>query len=252
MKNRLIKEPVELNKGGDLLNWTHIYFDLDNTLYDHEQAFKETIQHCAERMLKRKGASVPTVQWFSIFKLNCDHYWNNYESGQWSRDTYQINRYCRTNDYFHLPCSTEEALAFQEEYQSKVASFAELYHDLELLLSALYEKNITLGIITNGRTEIQMAKIKALKIMKWIPRENIYISEAVGLSKPEPDFLRYVMSEEGKYLYIGDTWIHDIEPAIEAGFDAIYFNSRNEDVEQSIISVPEVSTYKELMSLLEL
>ncbi|MDP4550254.1 HAD family hydrolase [Alkalihalobacillus macyae] len=231
------------------MKWTHIYFDLDNTLYDHELAFQKTIEHCAQQMLNRKGSNITPAQWFRVFKTYCDHYWDNYEKGTWSRDTYQIQRYCSANDEFNLTCSEEEALAFQKEYQSKVASFAELYSDASLLLSRLQLRNVHLGIITNGRKQTQMAKIKALNIPQWFPMENIFISEEVGLAKPELDLFNYVMNEKGSYLYIGDTWKHDIEPALEAGFDAVYFNSRNEDMEQSTKHVPEVSTYKQLLDL---
>ncbi|MBN8208278.1 HAD-IA family hydrolase [Bacillus sp. NTK071] len=232
------------------MKWTHIYFDLDNTLYDHELAFQRTIKHCAKQMLNRKDSDITPTQWFKVFKTYCDQFWENYEKGKWSRNTYQIQRYCKANEAFDLPCSEEEALAFQKEYQSKVASFAELYSDTSLLLSRLQLRNIHLGIITNGRKQTQMAKIKTLRMLQWFPRENIFISEEVGLAKPELDFFNYVMKEKGRYLYIGDTWEHDIEPAIEAGFDAIYFNSRNEQIEQSIKHVPEVSTYQQLLHLL--
>ncbi len=233
------------------MKWTHIYFDLDNTLYDHEKAFKKTILHCAEKMLLNKSTSVSVEQWFNVFKSNCDQYWNAYEEGRWSRERYQVKRFCKTNDYFNLTCSEEEALEFQREYQSKVASFAELYDGVSSILSTLRDSGIELGIITNGGQETQLAKIKALQLLQWIPHENIYISETVGIEKPDVDIFQYVLGSMGHYLYIGDTWDHDIKPAIEAGFDAIYFNSRNEAVDHSIRKdIPEILTYEELKNVL--
>ncbi len=233
------------------MKWTHIYFDLDNTLYDHEKAFKKTILHCAEKMLQNKSTSVSVEQWFNVFKSNCDKYWNDYEEGRWSRERYQVKRFCKTNDYFNLTCSEEEALEFQREYQSKVASFAELYDGVSSILSILRDSGIELGIITNGGQDTQLAKIKALKLPQWIPHENIYISEAVGIEKPDIDIFQCVLESMGDYLYIGDTWDHDIKPAVEAGFDAIYFNSRNEVVDPSIRGdIPEILTYEELKKVL--
>jgi 5'-nucleotidase len=233
------------------VKWTHIYFDLDNTLYDHEKAFKKTILHCAENMLYKKKSSLSVYKWFAVFKCNCDQFWGFYEEGEWSRERYQINRFCKTNEFFDLTCSEQEAIDFQEEYQSKVASFAELYPESDSILSLLKDKGIQLGIITNGEKETQTAKIEALQLFRWIPQENIYISEVVGLEKPETSLFHYVLGSTGRYLYIGDTFEHDIKPALEAGFDAIYFNSRNEKVDQNLVDqVPEIVTYDELKKIL--
>ncbi len=233
------------------MKWTHIYFDLDNTLYDHEKAFEKTILHCAENMLYKKKSSLPVHKWFTVFKCNCDKFWGFYEEGEWSRKRYQINRFCKTNEFFDLTCSEQEALDFQEEYQSKVASFAELYPESDSILSLLKNKGIELGIITNGEEKTQTAKIEALQLFRWIPRENIYISEVVGLEKPETSIFHYVLGSTGRSLYIGDTFEHDIKPALEAGFDAIYFNSRNEKVDQDLEGkVPEIVSYDELKKIL--
>nr|WP_255648060.1 HAD family hydrolase [Pseudalkalibacillus hwajinpoensis] len=231
------------------VKYTHIYFDLDNTLYDHEKAFKKTILHCAETMLHNKSSSLSVHKWFAVFKSNCDQFWSHYEKGEWSREHYQVSRFCKTNEYFDLPCSEKEAFEFQEEYQSKVASFAELYNGSASILALLKEKGIELGIITNGGKVTQTAKIEALQLFQWIPRENIYISEVIGMEKPGTSIFHYVHDRSGRYLYIGDTFEHDIKPALEAGFDAIYFNSRNEKVELPN-EVPEIDTYDELKQLL--
>ena len=231
------------------MKWTHIYFDLDNTLYDHEKAFKKTILSCAENMLHKKKSSLSVHKWFAAFKSNCDQFWRLYEEGEWTRERYQIHRYCKTNELFDLTCSKQEAIDFQKEYQSKVASFAELYPESDSILSLLKKMGIELGIITNGGEETQTAKIEALKLFQWIPRENIYISEVIGLEKPGTSIFHYVLGSTGQYLYIGDTFEHDIKPALKAGFDVIYFNSRNEKVNQND-QVPEIVNFRELKKIL--
>ncbi|WP_347549608.1 HAD-IA family hydrolase [Pseudalkalibacillus hwajinpoensis] len=234
------------------MKWTHVFFDLDNTLYNHELAFKKTIQHCAALMLARKGVSVAAGQWFDVFKLYCDTYWKNYENGIWSRATYQIKRYESTNNEFNISSSDEEALAFQEEYQSKVASFAEPFSSMGDVLSILKKNKIKLGIITNGAKKTQMQKIRALDLMKWFEPDMIFISEEIGLSKPHTDVFHHVREEIGNYLYIGDSWDQDIQPALEAGFDVIYFNSRKEKGSHSLKEIPEVTSYRELLNVLNL
>ncbi|MCA0986034.1 HAD family hydrolase [Guptibacillus algicola] len=230
--------------------WTHIYFDLDNTLYDHEKAFRKTMLHFAEKMLRRKKASVSPEKWFEVFKRYCDDYWDHYESGSWSRETYQINRFQSANESFNINSNAEEALDFQSNYEWNVATFSELFPGVEELLTKLSNQPVLLGIITNGSDEIQRSKIKELRLDRWFNNENIYISQHVGLSKPDPQIFNYAKEEEGNFLYVGDSLNQDVRPAIEAGFDVIYFNSRDTDKRPSNSTIPEVTTFNEVSTVI--
>ncbi|WP_270179280.1 HAD family hydrolase [Alkalihalobacillus sp. CinArs1] len=231
--------------------WTHIYFDLDNTLYDHEKAFRKTILHCADEMLTRKNASVSPDKWFDVFKHYCDEYWEYYESGQWTRETYQINRFQAANKTFDISTFNEEALIFQDQYEANVAAFAELFPGAERLLNELSDQHVRLGIITNGSNEVQRSKIKELRLDTWFKDENIYISEQVGIAKPDLQLFYYAKETKGNYLYIGDSMSQDINPAIEAGFDVIYFNSRQTASKSIDKAVPEVISFQELSTVIK-
>ncbi|WP_377888498.1 HAD family hydrolase [Alkalihalobacillus sp. R86527] len=226
--------------------WTHIYFDLDNTLYDHERAFRKTMLYFADEMLVRKNSSVSPEKWFEVFKRYCDEYWEYYESGKWSREAYQINRFQSANENFNIKSKDEEALEFQSKYETNVAAFAELFPGAEELLTKLSNQQVLLGIITNGADEVQRSKIKELRLDRWFSFETIHISQHVGLSKPDPQIFFNAKEREGTYLYVGDSWNQDVEPAVEAGFDAIYFNSREENAKPNDSIIPEVSTFQEL------
>lgn len=230
--------------------WTHIYFDLDNTLYDHEKAFRETVIHFASEMLASKKASVSSTDWFDVFKGYCDEYWDFYESGKWSRETYQIKRFQSANEKFNITSSAEEALTFQSDYEANVAGFAELFPGAEALLTSLARHNVILGIITNGESEVQASKIKQLELEKWIDYKDIYISQNIGLSKPDPQVFTYAKQGGGNYLYIGDSWKQDIKPALEAGYDAIYFNSTQMENSPYESTIPEVTNFEELSKVL--
>ena len=220
------------------MKWTTICFDLDNTLYSHEAAFKKAIHFCYEELLtkwKRKGLHFVEVQadkWFLIFKENCDRYWPLFEQKQIPAIEYRRLRYKETMEVCHLPYIEEEADQFQLRYYEIVSRFCERYPQVDKCFEFLHSKGIKVAIITNGNDKTQKQKIKQIGLEPWLPESMIFTSENLGLEKPNRDIFDHVLFQiEGvrnKALYIGDAWAHDIVGALNAGWDAIYLNTRNE------------------------
>ncbi|TLS36318.1 HAD family hydrolase [Pseudalkalibacillus caeni] len=218
--------------------WDMVYFDLDNTLYDHEKAFEKTAKYCyqvIQRLYANEGHTRgwPTAEkWFNVFKQNCDIYWEDYEENRLSKKEYRRLRYAESFKHFNLPYRVEDADYFHTLYEETVSEFAVPYNGVFYLLEKLKDNEIELGILTNGALQTQWAKIKKMRLSNWIDRKNIYISEKFGLQKPDPEFFSKPLQKHGekklKKLYIGDAWEHDIVGAIEAGWEAIFLNTRNE------------------------
>lgn len=217
----------------DLMRWTTICFDLDNTLYSHEQAFEKAISFCFESILKRKNliGIVNTKQLFTVFKKNCDLYWDDYESGILSSIEYRRKRFLETTQLFQLPFNVEEADEFDKTYYNVIDVFSEPFPKLHLIMNTLVEAHIKIGIITNGGADTQYKKIKELNLYEWIPNDAIFISGQLKIAKPNReifDIAKQKLNSNGQYLFVGDSWEHDIVGAIEAGWDAIFLNTREE------------------------
>ena len=77
---------------------------------------------------------------------------------------------------------------------------------VEEMFDELKFRNVTLGIITDGRSETQRNKIKALGLEKWFQDENIIISEEFGSEKTDERNFRYFTSKYpgSRYTYVGD------------------------------------------------
>lgn len=78
--------------------------------------------------------------------------------------------------------------------------------DTEQTLTTLKNMGVTLGIITDGRSITQRNKIEALDIERFIPDNNIIISEEIGADKttPNPFELFKLRVNVSRYYYIGD------------------------------------------------
>lgn len=75
------------------------------------------------------------------------------------------------------------------------------------VLDELARRGIVMALVTDGRSGTQRAKIAALGLDRYIPEQNIYISEEAGFDKTSPDNFSAIVREypEAKrFIYVGD------------------------------------------------
>ena len=82
----------------------------------------------------------------------------------------------------------------------------------ESVLAALRERGETLGLITDGRSNTQRAKIKALGLERFIEPHNILVSGETGFDKTHREPFDMIMMRnpaERRYVYVGDNSAKD-------------------------------------------
>ncbi len=215
------------------MKWRTICFDLDNTLFSHEEAFRKAICFCFQSILRNKHleAEICIENWFSVFKKYSDMLWVDYETGVLTRKDYRRKRFLRSVEHFKLPFTITEADEFHEHYFMIVDQFSEPYPSLHTLMEKLVSANVKIGIITNGTADTQYNKINRLNLTQWLSYESIFISEELQIFKPDRkifDLAKHRLPSDHGYLFVGDSWRHDVVGSIEAGWDSIFLNTRNE------------------------
>lgn len=172
-----------------------ILFDLDNTLIDRDAAFQRLVRH-------EFGRNSGAVQ--SLLELD--------QGGYGDRDS---------------------LLRRWEGYSGRLLAMPELGTAIALHLEpdgAFIDSLKTLaglatvGIVTNGGSVSQLAKVKAAGLDRVVPRDRIWISEEVGLKKPNPALFQLVARElqvpVESCLYLGDQPELDVAAAERAGMAA--------------------------------
>ncbi|MBU9724214.1 MULTISPECIES: HAD family hydrolase [Bacillaceae] len=209
------------------MTWKGVCFDLDNTLFDHEMAFERAIHYCFSSISVR---TVSFDEFFSVFKSNCDLYWSWLEKKKLSRREYQRKRFNETMKELGLPFGDELADQFHDLYYQVVAKYCEPYPGLQDLFSFLKKQGVKLGIVSNGKKGTQFGKIAHIGADKWIPEEYIIISGNVGYEKPNIHIFKIAENRlelsSQDFLYIGDSWEHDVVGPIDAGWQAVFLNTR--------------------------
>lgn len=93
------------------------------------------------------------------------------------------------------------------EYRKHIPDSLDLTPGAGELLGYLSDNRIRLGIVTDGRSVTQRAKIKSLGLERFVEPDNILISEETGADKSLPDNFRHFVSrypEAKRFFYLGD------------------------------------------------
>ena len=95
------------------------------------------------------------------------------------------------------------------------------FDDVEPFLKALSNAKIRTGIITHGWTTKQSEKLIRLGLVPLLGPRNVFISDQVGISKPNPKLYSVALQRMGlrpdEALYVGDNLEHDVAPARSLG-----------------------------------
>lgn len=223
----------------------YVIFDLDDTLCDYQKAKKNAIS-LVNRVLELSGIDVN--QFWNSYSLIEPTLFRQFVNGVISRDEYRLRRYAHVIQGAH-----ENHLAFSSALNSiymKEANHAiTLFDDVMPLLKTLEEKEINTAILTNGPSDGQRDKIKALKLAQYI--KKIYISEEIGLCKPSCKVFEFVMQdlniEPSQVLMVGDSIEDDIEGAEQFGIKTVLVDRKGKYFDYQGTRVFDLSSLKEML-----
>ena len=203
---------------------THIFFDLDHTLWDFEKNSALTFQ----KILPEADVDLVHEQFINTYIPINAKYWKLYREEKVSKAAL---RYARLKETFHAlkyEISDEKINSLAKEYILQLPNFNHLFDGTLELLNYLKEK-YTLHIITNGFEEVQTLKMKKSKIFHYFT--EVITSESVGVKKPNPKVFLHAMKKAGsspkESLMIGDNIEADIQGALATGMKAIHCNFEN-------------------------
>jgi putative hydrolase of the HAD superfamily len=191
-----------------------VLFDLDDTLCDYAGARARRLRRAFEQAAAHAGARLPDdlepmiAESIAIHPHGTEHF----------RDV--LERYGITGE--------GAVLAAREWYATNrfhsLALFPDAVETLTSVRRARPDRRI--GMITNGPSEVQRAKIELLAIEAHV--DFILVSEEFGAWKPDPSIfaeaLRLGGAEPASAIFIGDSAEHDMAGARAAGIDAVWMN----------------------------
>ena len=228
-----------------MTKYQHIFFDLDNTLWDFDKSSILAFDKIYE-IFNLINYGIPNAKDFH--KTYFDHnnrLWEQYRQGKIDKEFLKTERFrLPLNDYGIV--NEKLAIDLGESYTEYAARLVALVPNTMETLTYLKEKNYKIHLITNGFLEVQSIKMKASGLDMMI--DSSFVSEVVGFKKPDHRIFHHAINEVGgsieNSVMIGDDLSVDIIPAKEIGMTHIYFNrkkiSHNEKLDYEIYDLIEI------------
>lgn len=187
-----------------------VLFDLDDTLHDRTAAIPMFVTSQARRLLEM---SAPDAARFAERFVQLE------ERGRIWKDRV----YSELGREFPQARHADERLL--NDYLRSFPKACRLRPGAEELLRQLRDNAVRLGIVTNGRSDIQLAVVSALGLGDLV--DALVISERVGLRKPDRRIflsaLAQIGAEAQSSVFVGDDLRSDVEGALSAGFNHVYW-----------------------------
>ncbi|OXA97527.1 noncanonical pyrimidine nucleotidase, YjjG family [Flavobacterium oncorhynchi] len=219
---------------------TDIFFDLDHTLWD----FDKNSELAFDRIFSEKYSEVKTEDFIEKYAPINQACWKLYQEDKITHQELRYNRLKLSFEALDYTISDDNINQIANDYIAFLPDNNHLFDGTIEVLEYLKPK-YKLHIITNGFANVQDRKISNAALGGYFA--TITNSESAGVKKPNSIIFDYAVNlaqtSKANSIMIGDDFDADVNGALNAGLDAIFFNVKN-------IETPK--NYKQINHLLEL
>ena len=199
-----------------------VLWDIDGTLLDFEKAEEAGIRGC----FAHYNLGECTDVMLEHYKVINRGYWQAMERGEIEKPVLLVKRFEDFLNAYGLDSSV--AAGMNSLYQILLGETVVFAPHAWETIQALKGK-VLQGAVTNGTKVAQDGKLKNSKLDKEF--DHIFISEVVGIEKPNVGFFDAVFAEIGEYakdevLIVGDSLTSDIQGGVNAGIKTCWFNPK--------------------------
>lgn len=199
-----------------------VYFDLDDTLLDHQHAERKALADVRDRYLTLFGAlSVDELQ-EEYHAINAP-LWERYADGEIDKETLQEQRFEQLVEAVGGPHAN--AALIGRYYIQRYAEHWQFIPGAREAFEAVAEQ-VPVGVLTNGFVEVQKKKFDRFPILREMAAA-IVICEEAGVLKPDPEIFAHAAEKVGvpaeKILYVGDSYRSDVQGAQGGGWHVAWY-----------------------------
>ena len=207
------------------MQYKHLFFDLDHTLWDFEANSRQTLQELYHSLNLRERGVHDFDQFHKNYSVHNDKLWERYRNGYIKVDELRWKRMWLTLLDFKIgdeKLAREMDVLFLDALPSRTILFP---YTLEIL-QYLKDKGYQLHMITNGFEKTQHSKLQNSGLTAFFT--EVITSEGSNSLKPHKEIFEYALLKAGaereESIMLGDSLDADIQGAINAGIDQVFVN----------------------------
>lgn len=227
-----------------------IFFDIDDTLFSTSTFAERAREASVDAMLAmgvrcERGVILKELtEVVQEFSSNYEHHFDKLLSRLPLEATIGLN----------VPLVVAAGVVAYHE-----TKFRELcaYDDVTEVLRVLAKTDLVLGVISNGLTLKQFEKLIRMQVHRYINPSAIFISDNVGVAKPNPKLYRRALDRVGvapnEAMYVGDHPVNDVDAASEAGMITVWNRREGKHLGASGRSAPDhvIFNFWDLLELVQ-
>jgi putative hydrolase of the HAD superfamily len=202
----------------------HIFFDLDDTLWDLKKNSREGMKTTLEihGLFLNEEEFERFINTYVIYnKMAWEAYYNN----KISKEDLRLKRFAWTLEHFGI-FNQDLTKKLSETYMKITPTGKNLVEGCLNTLNFFSSGEYNLHIITNGFPDVQKVKLHSSGILNYF--KNIFISDDIGFRKPQIEIFKYCEkitgAEPEQCLMVGDQFETDVIGALNAGWNSVWLN----------------------------
>jgi putative hydrolase of the HAD superfamily len=213
-----------------------ILLDLDETLFDHRHSCEAGLAAVRERYPELQQKSVEQLELEFYHLLNEMH--QVVLQGRMTLEEARVERFRLILRGCGLEVDAPELQEVADFYSQVYQAARRPVPGAVEMLTALRAQGITVAVLTNHMTHVQVDKLEACGLLPLI--DHLITSEDVGVQKPDPVIFHKALEICGVQpqdaLMVGDSWSADILGAQAVGLPSVWLNRR-----RTLIPDPEAA-----------
>ena len=223
-----------------------ILWDIDGTLLNFEKAESYAIKKCFSTFSIGKCTDEMVERYANINKK----YWEKLESGTMTKNEILHRRF---QEFFQREgINFPNVDGFNKEYQVCLGDNV-FFNDNGLELVTRLKGKVKQYAVTNGTYVAQKRKLEKSGLNKIF--DDVFISDLIGVEKPNIEFFQYVWEHIGKYnkdeiVIVGDSLSSDMQGGNNANILCCWYNPNHEKNTKNIRIDMEIDDLKQIEKLL--
>lgn len=224
-------------------NIRHIFFDLDNTLWDHRKNALLTLKEIFTREKITQAYDLGFEEFHDEYFTINENLWAQIRDGKIDKEYLRKHRFYDTFLFFGID-DEELAQRFEDNFLDEILKYNELVPSAFELLEYLSAKDYQLHILSNGFKEVTFKKAELSGIKNYF--KTITSADEIDVRKPNAEIYEYALKKAGatktESVMIGDDWIADVEGAVSFGMRAVFFDVFHDDFKkEGVCSIRKLS-----------
>ena len=226
----------------------HIFFDLDNTLWDHRKNAYLTLKEIFKREDITEKFNIGFEEFHTEYFTINEKLWAQIRDGEIDKEYLRKHRFYDAFLFFGVD-DFELSQVFEHQFLDEILNYNDLVPGAFEILEYLSAKNYDLHILSNGFQEVTHKKCELSGIKNYF--KTITSADEINIRKPHPEVYDYALkkanAQKENSIMIGDDWIADVEGGKAFGLEVVFLDVFNDNYEAENVKV--IKKLKELETI---